>query len=87
MKYHDPLKKILSQVRSCWDRNETRAVVRRSFREVLHCRPAQLDAEVCSSENQEFIVHHTCKSSACPSSGYRSNLQTARAWAAFLKRS
>src|SRR5450631_2430365 len=83
MKYHDPLKKILSQARPYWDRDEMRAAVRRVFGKALLCRTAELGAEVYSSENQELILYHTCKSRACPSCGYRANVQWLRErWAA-----
>jgi Putative transposase/Transposase zinc-binding domain len=42
-----------------------------------------LGAEVYSSENQELVLYHTCKSRACPSCGYRANVQWLRErWAA-----
>jgi hypothetical protein len=83
VKYHDPLKKILSQARPYWDRDEMRAAARRVFGKALQCRTAELGAEVYSSENQELILYHTCKSRACPSCGYRANLQWLRErWAA-----
>ena len=47
------------------------------------CRTAELGAEVYSSENRELILYHTCKSRACPSCGYRANVQWLRErWAA-----
>jgi hypothetical protein len=83
MKYHDPLKQILSRVRPYWDREETRPVVRRAFCKALQCRTQELGAEVYSSENRELIVYHTCKSRACPSCGYRATVQWLRErWAA-----
>ncbi len=83
MKYHDPLKKILSQVRPYWDRNEMRPAVRRVFGKAMQCRTPDLGAEVYSSENQELILYHTCKSRACPSCGHRANVQWLRErWAA-----
>ena len=83
MKYHHPLKRILSQARPYWDREETRAAVRKVFGKALQCRTAELGAEVYSSENQELILYHTCKSRACPSCGYRANVQWLRErWAA-----
>ena len=48
MKYHHPLKKILSQARPYWDRDETRPAVRRAFGKALQCRTAELGAEVYS---------------------------------------
>jgi hypothetical protein len=83
MKYHHPLKKISSQAQSYWDRDEMRAAVRQAFRKALQCRTAELGAEVYSSENQELILYHTCKSRACPSCGYRATVQWLRErWAA-----
>jgi hypothetical protein len=83
MKYHDPLKKILSQARPYWDRYEMRTAVRTVFGKALQCRTAELGAEVYSSENQQLILYHTCKSRACPSCGYRANVQWLRErWAA-----
>jgi len=83
MKYHEPLKKILTQASSYWDREEMSPTVRRVFAKALQCRTAELGAEVYSSENQELILYHTCKSRACPSCGYRANVQWLRErWAA-----
>jgi len=83
MKYHHPLKQILSQARSSWDRDEIPATVRRVFGKALQCRTAELGAEVYSSENQELILYHTCKSRACPSCGYRASVEWLRErWAA-----
>jgi Transposase zinc-binding domain len=83
VKYHDPLKRILSQTRPHWDREEMRSAVRKVFGKALQCRTAELGAEVYSSENHELILYHTCKSRACPSCGYRANIQWLRErWAA-----
>jgi hypothetical protein len=83
MKYHDPLKTILSQGRLYWDRDEICTAARRVFDKAMLCRTAELGAEVYSSENQELILYHTCKSRACPSCGYRANVQWLRErWAA-----
>ena len=83
MKYHDPLKKILTQARPHWDRDEMSPTVRWVFAKALQCRTAELGAEVYCSENQELILYHTCKSRACPSCGYRANVQWLRErWAA-----
>jgi Putative transposase/Transposase zinc-binding domain len=83
MKYHHPLKKILSQARPYWDREEMRTAVRKVFGKAMQCRTAELGAEVYSSENQELILYHTCKSRACPTCGYRANVQWLRErWAA-----
>jgi hypothetical protein len=83
MKYQHPLKEISSQARSYWDRDEMRAAVRQAFSKALQCRTAELGAEVYSSENQELILYHPCKSRACPSCGYRATVQWLRErWAA-----
>jgi hypothetical protein len=60
-----------------------RPAARGVFSKALQCRTAELGAEVYSSENQELILYHTCKSRACPSCGYRANVQWLRErWAA-----
>jgi hypothetical protein len=83
MKYDHPLKQILSQTRPYWDQDGTRDSVRRAFRKALQCRTRELGAEVFASPNQELILSHTCKSRACPSCGYRANVQWLRErWAA-----
>ncbi|MGD0571141.1 MAG: transposase [Candidatus Sulfotelmatobacter sp.] len=83
MKCHDPLKTILSQGRLYWDRDEMPPALRRVFDKAMLCRTAELGAEVYSSEDQELILYHTCKSRACPSCGYRANIQWLRErWAA-----
>lgn len=83
MRYDHPLKRILSQMRPYWDRDEKRPAVRRVFGKALQCHTAELGAEVYSSEDQELILYHTCKSRACPSCGYRAQLQWLRdRWAA-----
>ena len=83
MKYHDPLKQILSKTRLYWDRDGTRPAVRWTFSRALQCRTAELDAEVYASENQERIVWHPCKSRSCSSCGYRATAQWQRErWAA-----
>src|ERR1035438_2144044 len=83
MKYDHPLKEILSHSRLYWDRQEVRTAVRRVFNKALQCRTPELGAEVYSSENQELVLYHTCKSRACPSCGHRANVQWLRErWAA-----
>jgi hypothetical protein len=83
MKYHHPLKQILSRTLSHWDRDETRPSTRRAFHKAIQCRTPALGAEVYCSENQELILYHTCNSRACPSCGYRANVQWLRErWAA-----
>ena len=71
MRYHDPLKQILSKTRPYWDRGGTRPAVRWAFAKVLQCRTPELGAEVYGLEGDELIIHHTCKSRACSSCGYR----------------
>jgi len=83
MKYHDPLKQILSETRSYWDRNGTRPAVRWAFAKALQCRTPELGAEVYGLESHELIIDHTCKSRACSSCGYRATVQWLRErWAA-----
>jgi Transposase zinc-binding domain/Putative transposase len=83
MKYDHPLKEILAQSRLYWDRQEMRTAVRKVFNKALQCRTPELGAEVYSSENQELVLYHTCKSRACPSCGYRATVQWLRErWAA-----
>lgn len=75
---HDPLRQILSQSRSYWDRDETRPAVRWAFRKALQCRTAELGGEVYASENCERVFFHTCKSRCCSSCGYRATMQWQR---------
>jgi Putative transposase/Transposase zinc-binding domain len=83
MKYHDPLKLILTRTIPHWDRDVMRAAARQVFGKAMQCRTAALGAEVYGSENQELILYHTCKSRACSSCGYRANIRWLRErWAA-----
>jgi hypothetical protein len=83
MKYEDPLKLILSRTTAHWNRNDRRWAVVWAYTKFLRCRTAALGAEVYSSGNRELVVYHTCKSRACPSCGYRANVQWLRErWAA-----
>src|SRR5437899_5106499 len=83
MKYHDPLKQILSQTRPYWDRDETRTAVRWAFGKSLQCRTAELGGEVYESENQQRAVYDPCRSRPCSSCGYRATVQWQRErWAA-----
>jgi hypothetical protein len=83
MKYHDPLKKILSQMRPYWDQNETRPEARWAFGKALQCRTPELGAEVYGSDAEERIFCHTCKSRSCSSCGHRATIQWQRdRWAA-----
>ena len=78
MKYHDPLKQILSRTRPHWDRDEARPTVRWAFGRALQCRTLDLGAEVYGSEKAERIFNHTCKSRSCSSCGYRATVQWQR---------
>jgi len=83
MKYHHPLKQILSQAQPYWDQSGIRESVRWAFRKALQCQSPELGAEVYGLEDEELIVYHTCKSPACPSCGYRRTIQWLRErWAA-----
>ena len=83
MKYSHPLKQILSRTRSHWDRDKTPPALRRTFAKALQCQSAELGAEVYAGDEGELLVYHTCKSRACPSCGYRGNIQWLRErWAA-----
>jgi hypothetical protein len=83
MKYRHPLKQVLSLTRPYWDQDDTRLAVRQTFGKALQCQTAELGAEVYAGEDKEFILYHTCKSPACPSCGYRGNVQWLRErWAA-----
>jgi hypothetical protein len=84
MKYHDPLKQILSRTRSHWDQGETRPAVRWAFGKALHCRTPELGAEVYGSGQEERIFYHPCKSRSCSSCGYRALAQWQRGWWAAL---
>ena len=83
MKYHDPLKQILSRTRPHWDQDETRPAVRWAFGKALQCRTPELGAEVYASEKEERTFYHTCKSRPCSSCGYRATVRWQRErWAA-----
>ena len=84
MKYHHPLKKILSQARPYWDRDEMRPSVRWAFGKAWQCRTPELGAEVYASEKGERTFYHTCKSRPCSSCGYRAVVQWQRGWWAAL---
>lgn len=71
MRDRQPLKRILSGARGCWDHSETRVAVRGNFEKVINCRTPALGAEVYASESEEKLVYHTCKSRTCPSCGHR----------------
>lgn len=78
MRYKDPLKLILSQTISHWDRDETRPAVRWAFGKALRCRTEAFGGEVYGSENEERIFYHPCKSRPCSSCGYRASEQWRR---------
>src|SRR5437667_11184540 len=78
MKYHDPLRQILSQTRPHWDRDATRPAVRWAFGKALQCRTAELGGEVYGSESEERTFYHPCKSRPCSSCGYRATMQWQR---------
>jgi hypothetical protein len=83
MRYQQPLKQILNATREQWDRAEMRPVVRENFEKVILCRTSALGAEVYTSETEEKVVPHTCKSRSCPSCGHRGTLLWQREqWAA-----
>lgn len=83
MKYRHPLKQILVQTSSHWDRDGVRPEVRRAFRRTLQCRTRELGAEVYASADEERIVYHTCKSPTCSSCGHRATMQWQRTrWSA-----
>ena len=84
MKYHDPLRQILSQTLPHWDRSQTRPSVRWAFNRTLQCRTPELGAEVYGSESEERIFYHTCKSRSCSSCGHRATLHWQRSWWAAL---
>src|SRR5271155_2115408 len=69
---------ILEMTRGVWDRPESSPSVRRTFRKVLQCKTLALGAEVFTSELEERIVCHTCKSWACCSCGNRQTLDWQR---------
>ena len=71
MQRKEPLKEILAATRGVWDSDAFRPAVRANFAKVLLCRTEALGSEVYASDTEQKIVHHTCKSRACPSCGYR----------------
>ena len=83
MNTKQPLKEILSATREQWDHAEIRPAVRRNFKKVIDCRTPALGAEIYASETEQKVVHHTCKSRACPSCGHRATqLWQREQWAA-----
>jgi Putative transposase/Transposase zinc-binding domain len=67
----EPLKEILTSTRVLWDRPGIRSSVITNFDRVLKCRTDALGSEVYASSTEQKVVHHTCKSRACPSCGHR----------------
>jgi hypothetical protein len=83
MKYKHPLRTILIDTESDWDKNTTRPAVRRAFRKVVKCRTFALGALLFASQNELRLVPGTCKSRGCPSCGQRNTEQWQREqWAA-----
>jgi putative transposase/transposase-like zinc-binding protein len=78
MKYRHPLRQILSKTRSHWDRDQAFLAARWALGKALQCQTAELGAEIYVGEEDELVVYHTCKSRACPSCGYRANVQWLR---------
>ena len=80
---NDPLKSILADTRAIWDVASTRPSVRKNFAKVLHCRTPHLGSEIFASSTESKLIHHTCKSRACPSCGHRGTaLWQREQWAA-----
>ena len=78
----EPLKEILADTREIWDQPEVRPAVRLNFHKVLKCRTEALGSEIYASATEHKVVHHTCKSRACPSCGHRAtNLWQRQMWA------
>jgi hypothetical protein len=71
MQSKEPLKAILESTRATWDQPGYRTAVRINFDKVLKCRTGALGSEVYASCTEQKVVHHTCKSRACPSCGHR----------------
>ena len=71
MQRKEPLKAILESTRATWDQPGYRSAVRKNFDKVRKCRPGALGSEIYASFTEQKVVHHTCKSRACPSCGHR----------------
>ena len=83
MKCKWPLRTILIETESHWDKNTTRPAVRQAFRKTIKCRTFALGALLFASENELRLVPGTCKSRGCPSCGQRNTEQWQREqWAA-----
>jgi hypothetical protein len=78
MKYHDPLKQILSLAMPHWNRDESHPAARWAFGRATQCRTDLLGSEAYASEHEEKIFPHTCKSRCCSSCGHRASLQWRR---------
>jgi hypothetical protein len=73
--FKHPLRTILNISRILWDQPNTPSNVRENFTKTLMCGTPALGAEVYSSETEEKLVCHSCKSKACPSCGQRRTLE------------
>src|SRR5580704_9842364 len=83
MKYKHPLRTILMDTESHWDKNTTRPAVRRAYKETVKCRTFALGALLFASQNELRLLPGTCKSRGCPSCGQRNTEQWQREqWAA-----
>jgi hypothetical protein len=83
MKYKQPLRKILIETESHWDKPTTRPAVRRAYKETVKCRTFALGALLFASGNELRLVPGSCKSRGCPSCGQRNTEQWQREqWAA-----
>jgi hypothetical protein len=78
MKPQNQLRDLLVQTRPYWDRPETRPAVRAGYAKALQCQTIELGAEVFSSDNEEKVFRHTCKSRPCSSCGYRATVRWQR---------
>jgi hypothetical protein len=54
MKYKQPLRKILIQTESHWDKHTTRPAVRRAYKKTIKCRTFALGALLFASGPHEF---------------------------------
>src|SRR3984885_12334175 len=60
MRYKHPLKRILHENCSLWDRESTHRDVRKAFHGALECGTAAPGAEVYSSGVEDRVVSHIC---------------------------
>jgi hypothetical protein len=68
------LKDLVTKNRCQWDHPETRLSVRKNFARMVKCRTPALGAEVYSNGSKEYFFYHSCKSSSCPSCGWKATL-------------